>query len=53
MDNVRAFLTILTIGAIGAIAFTAVTHPAGVSAFFNGVDNLYRSAQAGSLGQVA
>jgi len=53
MAELRGFLTLLTIGAIGAIAFTAVTHPQGVSAFFGGVDSLYKTAQAGSLGQVA
>jgi hypothetical protein len=53
MSEFRGFLTILTIGAVGAIIFTAVTHPEGVRAFFNGVDSLYKTAQAGSLGQVA
>lgn len=53
MDTIRGFMTILTIGAIGAIAFTLVTHGDGVKAFFNGVDSLYKTAQAGSLGQVA
>ena len=53
MTELRGFLTILTIGAIGAIVFTAVTHPDGVRAFFGGVDSLYKTAQAGSLGQVA
>lgn len=51
MNEVRSFLTILTIGAIGAIVFTAVTHPEGVAALFNGVNGLYKTAQAGSLGQ--
>ena len=53
MSEFRGFLTILTIGAIGAIVFTLVTHPDGVRALFGGVDSLYKSAQAGSLGQVA
>lgn len=53
MAEFRGFLTILTIGAIGAIVFTAVTHPQGISALFGGVDSLYKTAQAGSLGQVA
>jgi hypothetical protein len=53
MNELRSFLTILTIGAIGAIVFTAVTHPDGIKALFGGVDSLYKTAQAGSLGQVA
>jgi len=53
MAELRSFLTILTIGAIGAIVFTAVTHADGVKALFGGIDSLYRTAQAGSLGQVA
>lgn len=46
-------MTILTLGVIGAIAFTAVTHADGVAAIFNGVDRLYQSAVAGALGRVA
>lgn len=53
MGEIRTFLTILTIGAVGAIVYTLVTNPGGVQALFNGVDNLYRTAQAGSLGKVA
>jgi len=53
MTELRSFLTILTIGAIGAIIFTAVTHPDGIRALFGGIDSLYKTAQAGSLGQVA
>lgn len=53
MNELRGVLTILTIGAIGAIVFTAVTHADGIKAFFGGVDSLYKTAQAGSLGQVA
>jgi hypothetical protein len=53
MAELRGFLTILTIGAIGAIVFTAVTHPDGVAALFNGADHLLKTSTAGSLGQVA
>lgn len=53
MSEFRGLLTILTIGAIGAVVFTLVTHPEGVRALFGGVDSLYKTAQAGSLGQVA
>lgn len=53
MNELRGFLTILTIGAIGAIVFTLVTHQDGVRALFGGIDSLYKTAQAGSLGQVA
>lgn len=53
MNEFRSLLTILTIGAVGAIVFTLVTHSDGVRALFGGVDSLYKTAQAGSLGQVA
>jgi len=53
MNELRGFLTILTIGAVGAIIFTLVTHGDGVRALFGGIDSLYKTAQAGSLGQVA
>lgn len=53
MNEVRGFLTILTIGAVGAIIFTAVTHPDGIRALFSGADNLLRSSYGASLGQVA
>lgn len=53
MGEFRSFLTILTIGAVGAIIYTLATHPNGVAALFNGINGLYRTAQAGSLGQVA
>ena len=53
MNEVRGFLTILTIGAIGAIVFTTVTHSDGVRAFFDGADKLLKSSYGASLGQVA
>lgn len=53
MTEFRGFLTILTIGAIGAIVFTAVTHADGVKALFGGADSVLKSAYAASLGQVA
>lgn len=53
MAEFRTFLTILTIGAVGAIVYTLVTHDKGITALFNGINGLYRTAQAGSLGQVA
>ena len=53
MGEFRSFLTILTIGAIGAIVFTAVTHPSGIAALFNGADSLLKSSYGASLGQVA
>ena len=49
----KGALTILILGAIGGIFFTAVTHPQGLKAFVDGVDNLYKSAIGGTLGQVA
>lgn len=53
VSEFRGFLTILTIGAIGAIIFTAVTHGPGVTALFNGADSLLKSSYGASLGQVA
>jgi hypothetical protein len=49
----KGLLTILTLGAIGGIFFTGVTHPAGLKALVDGVDSLYKSAIGGTLGQVA
>lgn len=53
MDSVRTFLTILTIGAVGAIVYTLVTNATGVAALFNGADQLLKTSTAGSLGKVA
>ena len=47
------FLTILTIGVVGGIIYTLATHSQAVSAGFNGIDSLYKSATASTLGQVA
>ena len=52
-NAVNGFLTILTIGAAGAILYTLVTNPQGVQALFDGGDKLLRSSYAASLGQVA
>jgi hypothetical protein len=46
------FLTILTIGAAGAIIYTLVTNPAGVKALFAGIDSLLVSSYRASLGTV-
>lgn len=53
MRQVDTFLTILTIGAAGAILYTMVTNPKGVSALFNGVDSLLKTSYGASLGKVA
>ena len=53
MSEIRGFLTILTIGAVGAIVYTLVTNPNGVAALFNGTDSLLRTSYAASLGKVA
>jgi hypothetical protein len=53
MELARGFLTILTIGAIGAIGYTLVTHPDGVNALFTGTDKLLTSSYQASLGKVA
>ena len=53
MAEFRSFLTILTIGAVGAIIFTAVTHPEGVRSLFEGANSLLKSSYGASLGQAA
>lgn len=53
MDSLRGFLTILTIGAVGAIVYTLVTNANGVAALFNGADQLLKSSYGASLGKVA
>ena len=52
-DLASGFLTILTIGAVGAIGYTLVTNPAGVKALFDGAVNLLKSCYAASLGWTA
>lgn len=52
MRQIDTFLTILTIGAAGAILFTLVTHPDGVRALFDGADRLLTSSYNASLGHV-
>ena len=49
----KGVLTILTLGAIGGIFFTGVTHPQGLKALVDGLDNLYKTSIGGTLGQVA
>jgi hypothetical protein len=53
MSAVSQFLTILTIGVIGGIVYTLATHANAITAATNGVDSLYKSATASTLGQVA
>lgn len=53
MKTVDGFLTILTIGAAGAILYTLVTNPQGVKALFGGVNSLLTSSYNASLGHVA
>jgi hypothetical protein len=53
MATANQFLTILTIGAVGAILFTLVSHADGVRALFGGADSLLKSSYGASLGQVA
>lgn len=50
---VSQFLTILTIGVFGGIIYTLATHTSAITAGANGVDQLYKSATAATLGQVA
>lgn len=52
MNTVNGFMTILTIGAVGAIIYTLVTNPNGVKALMDGVDNLLTSSYKASLGKV-
>jgi hypothetical protein len=53
MQQLNGFLTILTIGAVGAILYTLVTNANGVTALFNGADKLLVSSYGASLGKVA
>jgi hypothetical protein len=52
MKTLTGFMTILTIGAVGAIAYTLVKNPTGVQALFEGVDKLLVSSYQASLGKV-
>ena len=49
----KGILTILTLGVVGGIAFSALTHPDGLKAIADGLDNLYKTAGGLTLGQVA
>lgn len=51
-QGLNGLLTILTIGAIGAIVFTLVRNPNGVKALFEGTDKLLVSSYQASLGTV-
>lgn len=50
--GLNGLLTILTIGAAGAIVYTLVRNPTGVRALFDGVDKLLVSSYSASLGKV-
>ena len=52
MRQFDTFLTILTIGAVGAIVYTLVTHSDGVRALFDGADHLLQTSVGASLGTV-
>jgi len=51
MKQADTFLTILTIGAVGAIIYTLVQNPEGVKAIFNGLDQTLLSSYRASLGR--
>jgi len=51
-QGLGGLLTILTIGAVGAIVYTLVRNPQGVKALFEGVDKLLVSSYSASLGKV-
>lgn len=51
-QSLNSFLTILTIGAVGAIVYTLVRNPNGVKALFEGTDKLLISSYQASLGTV-
>ncbi len=53
MESVDKVFTVLTIGLVGGIIFTLATHPGAISGFFQGVDNLYKTAAGATVGQVA
>ena len=50
--GLNGLLTILTIGAIGAIVYTLAKNPDGVKALFDGTDKLLTSSYKASLGTV-
>lgn len=50
--GLNGLLTILTIGAVGAIVYTLVKNPNGVAALFKGTDALLTSSYKASLGTV-
>lgn len=51
MKLASGFLSILTIGAVGAIIYTLVTNPGGVKALSDGLDSLLQSSYKASLGK--
>lgn len=53
MEAVTRFETILLLGVVGGIIFTLATHPDAMTAAANGLDTLYKTATAATLGQVA
>ena len=53
MPKAGGVLTLLTVGLAGGILFTVFTHPDGVKALFSGLDSLYKTAGALTVGQVA
>lgn len=53
MGSLNSFLSILAIGAAGAIVYTVLTHPEGVRALTDGADKLLVSSYGASLGKVA
>lgn len=53
MQALHLALTILMVGAVGGIVYTLATHPAVIDAAATGGDKLYKTAIAGTLGQVA
>lgn len=49
--NLDRAWTILTLGVVGGIIYTLMTNSQGVTAFFQGLDNLYGTAVKGTYGR--
>lgn len=53
MDAVHQFLTILALGVVGGMLYTAAMHPDLITNGFNGITKLYGTAGNLTLGQAS
>lgn len=51
MSAINRFLTILTLGVVGGMMYTAAVHPDLITNGFNGITKLYATAGNLTLGQ--